>query len=144
MRRGIPGRRIAAMARYYDIDAANARVAEVRPLLQQLRDDRDAIARAQAELARFRLSNGSSDHAQELARREQEIRDLVRRMEAAVVQIDAWSVTLRDISTGLIDFPALVSGRPIWLCWRLGEGDIEWWHEYDTGFGGRKPLAELH
>jgi hypothetical protein len=132
------------MARYYDIDAANARVAEVRPLLHQLREDRDAIARAQADLTRFRESNGSSDHAQELARREQEIRDLVRRMEAAVVQIDAWSVTLRDISTGLIDFPALVSGRPIWLCWRLGEGDIEWWHELNTGFSGRQPLAELH
>jgi hypothetical protein len=132
------------MARYYDIDAANARVEEVRPLLEQLRDDRDEIARAQAELTRFRQSNGSSDHAGELARREQEIRDLVRRMEAAVVQIDAWDVTLRDITTGLIDFPALVNGRPVWLCWRLGEGNISWWHEYESGFSGRLPLAELH
>lgn len=144
MGNGAEGRTIGWMARYYDIDAANARIAEVRPLLEQLRDDRGAIARAQSDLTRFRESNGSSDHAEELGRREQEIRDLVRRMEAAVVQIDAWSVTLRDISTGLIDFPALVNGRPVWLCWRLGEDDIEWWHEYETGFGGRQPLAELH
>jgi hypothetical protein len=132
------------MVRYYDIDAANARIREVRPLLQQLRDDRNEIAEAQAELARFRQSNGSSDHAKELAQREQRVRELVRRMEAAVAQIDAWSVTLREITTGLIDFPALVSGRPIWLCWRLGEDDIEYWHEYDSGFSSRQSLAELH
>jgi hypothetical protein len=132
------------MVRYYDIDAANARIREVRPLLQQLRDDRNEIAEAQAELARFRQSNGSSDHAQELAQREHRVRELVRRMEVAVAQIDAWSVTLREINTGLIDFPALVSGRPIWLCWRLGEDDIAYWHEYDSGFGSRQPLAELH
>jgi hypothetical protein len=53
-------------------------------------------------------------------------------------------VTLRDISTGLIDFPALASGRPIWLCWRLGEGStITWWHEADKGFDSRQPLTEL-
>jgi len=131
------------MVRYYDIDAANARVAEVRPLLEGLRSDRDEIAEAQRELSRFRESNGSSDHAADLARREKQLRELVRRMELAVAQIEAWSVTLRDIGSGLIDFPALVSGRPVWLCWRLGEGDIDWWHEFDSGFGSRRPLSEL-
>jgi hypothetical protein len=132
------------MVRYYDIDAANARILEIRPLLQQLRDDRNEIAAAQAELTHLRQSNGHSDHAGDLAVREARVRETVKRMEEAVVQIDAWSVTLRDITTGLIDFPALVSGRPIWLCWRLGEDDIDWWHEYDTGIAGRQPLAELH
>jgi len=136
-------RESVVMVRYYDIDAANARVDEVRPLLESLRSDRDEIAEAQRELARFRESNGNSDHAAELARREQHIKETVRRMELAVAQIEAWSVTLRDISSGLIDFPALVSGRPVWLCWRLGEGDIDWWHEFDSGFSSRRPIAEL-
>jgi hypothetical protein len=136
-------RESVAMVRYYDIDAANARVDEVRPVLESLRADRDEIAEAQRDLARFRESNGSSDHAAELARREKHVREIVRRMELAVAQIEAWSVTLRDIGTGLIDFPALVSGRPIWLCWRLGEGDIDWWHEFDSGFSSRRPIAEL-
>ena len=48
-----------------------------------------------------------------------------------------------QIETGLIDFPALVTGRQVWLCWRLGEGDVDWWHELDEGFGGRRPLSEL-
>lgn len=131
------------MARYYDIDAANARVEELRPILEQLRDDRDTVAETNNELRRLRETNGSAKHAEELKAREDDIRFLVKRMEESVAQIDAWSVTLRDISTGLIDFPALVNGRPVWLCWRLGEGPIEWWHEHDRGFDDRKPLVEL-
>lgn len=131
------------MARFYDIDAANARVEELRPILQQLREDRDTVAVANNELRRLRETNGSSKHAEEMKEREKEIRTLVRRMQASVARIEAWSVTLRDIETGLVDFPALVSGRPVWLCWRLGEGDIEWWHEHDRGFEDRKPLVEL-
>ena len=68
---------------------------------------------------------------------------LVDQMQAAVARIDGWGITLRDIDTGLIDFPALVSGRQVWLCWRLGEGPVEWWHELDDGFAGRRPLIEL-
>jgi hypothetical protein len=64
-------------------------------------------------------------------------------MQAAVVQLDEWDVVLRDIKTGLIDFPALAGGRQVWLCWRLGEGPIEWWHELDAGFGGRQALIDL-
>lgn len=131
------------MARFYDIDAANARVEELRPILQQLREDRDTVAVANNELRRLRETNGSSKHAEEMKEREKEIRTLVRRMQASVAQIEAWSVALRDIETGLVDFPALVSGRPVWLCWRLGEGDIEWWHEHDRGFEDRKPLVDL-
>ena len=131
------------MARYYDIDAANARVTELRPLLERLRADRDEIAGAQRDLMRLRETNGSADHAAELARREETIRASVHRMEQAVTQIDAWDVTLRDIGSGLVDFPALVNGRPVWLCWKLGEGDITWWHEFDSGFSSRRPLIDL-
>ncbi len=71
------------------------------------------------------------------------IKGIVDQMGASVARLDAWGITLRDIETGLIDFPALVDGRQVWLCWRLGEDDVEWWHELDTGFAGRRPLAEL-
>jgi hypothetical protein len=68
---------------------------------------------------------------------------IVDQMQASVAKLDAWSITLRDIDNGLIDFPALASGRQIWLCWRLGENDIDWWHDLDVGFAGRRRLAEL-
>ena len=56
-------------------------------------------------------------------------------------RIDAWGVTLRDIDTGLVDFPALANGRPIWLCWRLGEGEIAWWHELEAGSPAADPSS---
>jgi hypothetical protein len=130
--------------RYYSIDEAIQRLADVRPLLEGLRVDRDAIALAQQEQQLRAATNGSAEHASEVAATDARIRTLAARMKEAVAQLVDWSVELRDIGTGLIDFPALANGRPIWLCWRLGEpDDIRWWHELDTGFNGRQPLAEL-
>jgi len=132
-----------SVTRYYDLDSAAARLEEVRPLLEGLRADRDRVAELQVEQTAFRRTNGNISHAEELARREEAIAEIVRRMESAVRRIDEWDVTLRDIGSGLIDFPALVGGRPIWLCWRLGEPAIGYWHPHDEGFSGRRPLAEL-
>ncbi|HEV8593434.1 MAG TPA: DUF2203 domain-containing protein [Pyrinomonadaceae bacterium] len=50
-------------------------------------------------------------------------------------------VQLKDYSRGLIDFPSMRDGRVVLLCWQLGEPEqIEWWHEVEAGFAGRKPL----
>jgi hypothetical protein len=68
---------------------------------------------------------------------------VIDRMQAGVARIDEIGVTLREIETGLIDFPALASGRQIWVCWRRGEGDIAFWHALGVGFGGRQALVDL-
>ena len=134
---------IRHVPRFYDIDAANTRLAELRPLLERLKADRGAVAEAQAELVRFSQTNGDPRHSAGVQERQARVRELVRRMRHAVGQIEGWDVTLRDIESGLVDFPALASGRPIWLCWRFGEDEIAWWHEQGSGFEGRKPLLEL-
>ena len=132
------------MARYYRLDEANERLAELRPMLEKLRDDRNAVAELQQKIRDIRSNNGSADHAAEIGRIEDEMRSIVTQMKDAVDQVDEWGVALRDIGTGLIDFPALANGRPIWLCWRLGETDeINWWHEANKGFDSRQPLSEL-
>ena len=120
------------------------RVAQLRPLLSTLRDDRDAIAATQLRLGQLgaHVAEGDGDRAQ-LEREQERVTEIVRRMEGTVRQIDAWGVTLRDIGSGLVDFPALVNGRPVWLCWRLGEDEVAYWHELDAGFAGRRPLIEL-
>ena len=71
------------------------------------------------------------------------MRGLVDQMQAEVAWLDERSVLLRDIATGLLDVAALVSGRQVWLCWRLGEARFDHWHELTTGFAGRQPIAEL-
>jgi len=131
------------VTRFYSIDQADARLRDLAPLLDKLRADRAEVAVARHELERFRTTNGNADHADELEAQETRIRDLVFRMERYVSQLVAWDITLRDIETGLVDFPALVNGRQVCLCWRLGEDRIGFWHELDAGFGGRRPLIDL-
>jgi hypothetical protein len=131
------------MARYYSIAEAKDRLTDLRPVLEGLRSDRDRVADMQRELVAFRRTNGNAGHVQDVARREEAIAQVIQGMESAVRQIEGWGITLRDIGSGLVDFPALASGRPIWLCWRLGEADVAWWHELTTGIAGRKPLIEM-
>ena len=136
-----PRARIGAVTSYYDISAANDRLADLRPLLVGLRRDRDEVALTQLRLAE--LVGDDGDEGTLVNEQRRVLKATVGRMEAAVRQIDAWGVTLRDIGSGLIDFPALANGRPVWLCWKLGEGDIAWWHELQAGVAGRRPLIEL-
>ena len=131
------------MARFYTLDSAAATLAEIQPLLEALRDDARRLEGSRDELVRLRRSNGAPAAAAAAERLQQELRMLAERMREAVARIDSLDVQLRDVETGLIDFPALVSGRPIWLCWRFGDDGIGWWHEVNVGFAGRRPLIEL-
>jgi hypothetical protein len=54
--------------------------------------------------------------------------------------IEQSGIVLRDIDRGLVDFPALIDGREVLLCWELGEDEVAHWHDLDTGFDGREPL----
>lgn len=58
--------------------------------------------------------------------------------------VETAGIIVRDLETGLIDFPCLAEGRTVFLCWRFGEGRIDFWHEEDAGFAGRQPLTNLH
>lgn len=129
------------MTSYYDLAAADGRLADLRPLLEELRRDRDAVALSQLRLAELADADGAQDDLVEAERRA--LKERVGRMQVAVRRIDDWGITLRDIGSGLVDFPALANGRPIWLCWRLGERDIGWWHELEAGVAGRRALIEL-
>lgn len=145
------------MARFYTIDGANAALSELRELLELLRDHREELIRLRDEVLERQANveagaekpgggsgRGGSDDTDELRRLRLRMQGRIDQMQAAVARIDELGVTLRDIPTGLIDFPALVAGRQVWLCWRLGEGDVAWWHELTAGVAGRQPLSELH
>ena len=142
------------MARFYDLDEANAAIPEVRTILESLRDQRAELIRLRDAVLAHATEDDSRGESRGDATTEAKIdadvrvlrlrmQGVIDRMQAGVVRIDEMGITLREIETGLIDFPALASGRQIWLCWRLGEGDVEWWHELGDGFGGRQALADL-
>jgi hypothetical protein len=137
------------MTRFFDVDAANEALTEVGPLLATLADQRNELItlRDRALAARSPSRAGSGDEAEadpEEARRIRlRMQGVIDQMSAAVARIDTLGITLRDIERGLIDFPALASGRQVWLCWQLGETGVAHWHELETGFGSRRPLIEL-
>ena len=134
------------MTRFYDIDEANATVLELEAIVSVLAEQRSELVRLRDHaLAR---SPGTSREGEPLSDDELRtlrlrIQGLVDQMAAGVSRIDQLGLTLRDIESGLVDFPALVAGRQVWLCWQRGETAVEWWHELDTGFSGRQPLSEL-
>jgi hypothetical protein len=161
------------VSRFFDLDEANALIPEVRTILQSLRDERAELIRLRDRLLLIEAAADTPAQAPteanvggptraaepaEPAESEEEppgrsaerrilrlrMQGVIDQMQAGVARIDELGITLREIETGLIDFPALVTGRQIWLCWRLGEDDVEWWHELGDGFGGRQALIELH
>jgi hypothetical protein len=129
------------MTTFFDIDAANEALVEVGPLLATLADQRAELIRLRDRTlaAHASASGGGPDLEPEEAQRIRlRMQGIVDQMAAAVARIDALGITLRDIERGLIDFPALASGRQVWLCWELGEERVDFWHELDTGFGSNQ------
>jgi hypothetical protein len=60
----------------------------------------------------------------------------------AIGRIQAEGVLIKDPATGLLDFPALRDGREVYLCWRLGEPRVAFWHPVEGGFAGRRPVDD--
>jgi hypothetical protein len=147
------------MPDFYDIDRANSRLPELRQTLEVLLSLRLELIQVRDRIVDLNLPqpvtggapSGTSSPAgarsagveAETSRLRMRMQGLVDQMQAAVIEIDSWGIVLREIQTGLVDFPALVAGRQVWLCWRLGEDEIGWWHDLSEGFGGRRRLEDL-
>ena len=135
------------MSRFYDIDEANATLAELGPILARLVEQRAELVRLRDHVLANSASGGAPEGgpavADDLRLSRLRLQGLIDQMAAGVARIDELDIALRDIPTGLVDFPALVSGKQVWLCWRRDEDAIHFWHDLDSGFGGRRPLIEL-
>ena len=122
-----------ADAELWTVDRANAALPRVEAALLRIRDLVAEARRERDDMAGLREGNGhpaSPRGAEEL--------------RAAVEALTGEGIILRDLDAGLVDFPArLDDGRRYLLCWVLGEPAVEWWHWPDTGFAGRRPLADL-
>ncbi|MCH7739975.1 MAG: DUF2203 domain-containing protein [Chloroflexi bacterium] len=103
--------------------------------------DRLSEARSdQAELEGLSRSNGHGDIDSRLS----DVRaDALRALDAlrsVLDEFEARGIPVRDVDSGLIDFPGERDGKKVWLCWRMGEPEVGFWHETNTGFTGRQPL----
>lgn len=118
-----------------------AALPDVEQLLRHLRDvhARALQTKEQIDLLWQRLDGGESVLA-EIGTAQQRLDGETQELTALAARLEEMGVVLRDIATGLVDFPARADRTEFYLCWRFGEDGIQYWHGIDEGFSGRKPL----
>jgi hypothetical protein len=121
--------------RHFTRAEANALLPRLGPLLNQLRDAKDELTDEEAHeaLAEAAPSNGGGGEGRQVGVAFLEVRRLLETLQQS-------GLVLRDIDRGLVDFPALIDGREVYLCWELGEDKVSYWHDLEGGYGGREPL----
>ena len=129
--------------RQFTLDEANALVPWLEETFQRLanmRREQTAAQRRLDELLERRGSNGSSSSNETMQQAQGNVDRLARLMEEGFQDILAEGIIVRDVATGLVDFPSQREGREVFLCWIRGEEPIDFWHETNRGFAHRQPL----
>lgn len=117
----------------YSVDEANALLPYLAPTLIELRDKSEAAIRIKEAMDEASVTNGGSSKREKWARTLARVQELIDRL-------NTWELELRDLDTGLVDFPTVIHGVDAYLCWRLGEAEVAHWHSPDDGFQGRRRL----
>jgi hypothetical protein len=122
----------------FTIEEANSLLQSVRPIVKSIQRSHRRLISFQktAKHAAEGAENGGGGMTQG-----PRYANLLIELSLSAGQLESLGVQLKDYSQGLIDFPSMREGRVVLLCWKADEGDqLEWWHDVETGFGGRQPL----
>ncbi len=135
-------------ARLWTVAEANRRLPQLGELLPRLRAWALRLVEVQAEVDRLSAFWGKEvdavDHADH-ARKTQldaEWAHLTHRLEEAVGSLQRDGIEVKDLPGGLVDFYGLIDGEVVCLCWRLGEGEVGFYHRLDGGYRSRRPIPE--
>jgi len=122
----------------FTIQEANALLPHVKTIVEKIQQAHRRVAqyRDEAKEAAEAAEKGGGGVSSGIA-----YAQALTGLTAAIAELEALGVQLKDFERGLVDFPSLRDGRVVLLCWQMGEGDeLEWWHDVDAGFAGRTPL----
>lgn len=119
--------------RRFTLEEAEAMLPDLRQALDRMREARQVILRSAKRVEEAVAGNGGGPEGREYA-------DAAALLRTEVERLSAEGIILRDIESGLVDFPSEREGRDVLLCWQLGEDRIGFWHDRETGFAGRRPL----
>lgn len=127
--------------KFFTVDQANRTL----PLVRRIVTD---VVSAHRELQELAASYSDLDPkgptvAEPRAELRERIDGLTNTINRYIGELHELGCLFKGFEEGLVDFYALKGARPVFLCWKLGEERIEWWHETDAGFAGRQPLATL-
>ena len=122
-------------ARHYTLEEASELLPRVVEIIERMRVARNQLGDREARdaLSEAGPTNGGGTPGRTVSQGFLELRD-------SMIELRELEVVLRDLDRGLLDFPSLRDGREVYLCWQEGEDAIEFWHEPEAGFAGRRPI----
>ncbi len=130
--------------RTFNLDEAHSLLPVLESLLRSAISGKKLMEEVEAEMQalthRIFLNGGTHVDVVAVARRKAERAKAEQRAKDALAEIDSIGVQVKDIDIGLLDFPCVVDGRVVLLCWKMGETSITHWHSTEEGFAGRKPI----
>jgi len=130
----------------FTLDEAQSLLPVVESLLTRAIESKQAAEAIDTELSelsyRIHLSGGMTVNIVKVAARRSELEQHVQRARETVGEIDEIGVQLKDLDTGLLDFPCRVDDEVVLLCWKRGELSIDHWHTVESGFQGRQPIDD--
>ena len=134
-------------SRYYSVPEVNALLPQVREAFTNVMQLRAQLKPIYCRLEQAGAAPERSDFEIELPGATPEVlrdraafKSMVEMLNEALGSISELGGNVKDLDTGLVDFPARHNGEDVLLCWQLGEDEIAFWHGADEGFAGRKPL----
>ena len=119
--------------RRFTVEEANAMLPGLREALLRMREARQVVLRSGERVQEAIGGNGGGDEGREYL-------EAAAMLRSEVERISGEGVILRDVESGLLDFPSVREGKVVYLCWRLGEDHVAHWHDPEAGFPGRRPL----
>lgn len=117
----------------YSVAEANALLPYVAPALVELREKFEEAMKIRGKIAQLAQGNGRSHGRDDWTLTLARVAELLDKFKE-------WEIQIKDVATGLVDFPTMMQGEEALLCWRLGEPEVAYWHTLEGGFAGRRPL----
>jgi len=134
------------MARRFTLEEAESLLPEIEDSLRRAISLKAEYELAEGELQsigrRVTMTGGVLIDREEIQRHKQQRDSSAEGLKAAIEQIQEFGCVIKDLDVGLIDFTTLYRGEEVYLCWKLGESGIRFWHGTHEGFAGRKPIDE--
>lgn len=127
----------------FSVDQANGTLPLVSRIAKDIVEGHKDLYGAKREYQELKgqvAGDPTKEQGIEMHRLEEEAEEMQGRIQACLRELEMIGCELKDFEMGLIDFPAELDGKPILLCWKLGEKKVSFWHPTDGGYAGRQPL----
>lgn len=128
------------MAKYYTVAEANRLLPELTALLHELQEQAESLTHLQADLKAIRLQILSNGHGKQVEQVTIQVATREHQVRQNLARLQTLGIELKDLQMGLIDFYHQRDDAVVFLCWRLGEPEVTYWHPLDRGYSSRQPL----